>query len=203
MAATRSSDMRRVAWREAAWLNPPPACDTGPDDLVVSTAAHSDFWRHTAYGFVRDDGHALLTPMEDATAVEVSFEARFRTRYDQAGAMIRVDRETWIQAGVEFTDGVPHVGAVVTRGVSDWSLSPVPAWADRPVTVRVSRVADTVTVRARCEAEPWRLVRVAPWPAGAASTAGPYCCSPGRSGLDVRFSRFAMGPADPGLHATP
>jgi regulation of enolase protein 1 (concanavalin A-like superfamily) len=196
--------MRKVSWREAEWLNPPPTCEESEaEDLVVSTAAGSDFWRHTAYGFVRDDGHALLTPLADATAVEVSFQARFRTRYDQAGIMVRADQETWIKAGVEFTDGVPHVGAVVTRSVSDWSLSPAPDWADRLITVRVSRVADAVTVQARCETGPWQLVRVAPWPPGTASAAGPYCCSPGRSGLHVRFSRFATGSADPGFHATP
>jgi regulation of enolase protein 1 (concanavalin A-like superfamily) len=29
----------------------------------VTTRKNSDFWRYTFYGFVRDDGHAWLTPV--------------------------------------------------------------------------------------------------------------------------------------------
>ncbi|MFF4656438.1 DUF1349 domain-containing protein [Streptomyces sp. NPDC001381] len=194
---------RQVAWSEGTWLNAPPACHEDGQDLVVTTAGGSDFWRHTAYGFVRDDGHALLTDLPDTSAVEVTFTADFLTRYDQAGLMVRADDQLWVKAGAELTDGVVHVGAVVTRTVSDWSLSPVPEWSDRPVTVRASRFADALTIRARCADGPWRLLRVAPWSAGITSAAGPYCCSPGRSGLLVRFGGFTVGPADSSLHATP
>src|SRR5690606_41566187 len=44
---------------------------------------------------------------------------------------------------------------------SDWSVAPVPGWAGRLVTVRASRAGDAVTVRARVDDEPFRLVRVA------------------------------------------
>ncbi|WP_069173877.1 DUF1349 domain-containing protein [Streptomyces griseus] len=184
----------------ASWLNPPlDAVDDG-DGLEVTARGRSDFWRTTSYGFVRDDGHALLTGFPSGTAVEVTFLARFEELYDQAGVMVRVDERTWIKAGVEMSDGVPHLGAVVTRGVSDWSLSPVPEWAGRHVTVRVSRSGDAVTVRARCDDLPWRLVRLAPLDPDAAAFAGPFCCSPQREGLRVRFTGFTSGPADTALH---
>ena len=124
----------------------------------------------------------------------------FEALYDQAGLMIRVDAETWIKAGVEMSDGLPQLGAVVTRGVSDWSVAPVPEWQGRRVTVRASRSGDAVTIRARCEDGPWRLVRLAPLSADAAATAGPFCCSPERGGLEVRFTGFARGAADKALH---
>lgn len=195
--------MRDLGWDEGSWLNSPRQVRTEGADLLVTTVAGSDFWRTTSYGFVRDTGHALLTPFYGGTAVEVGFVADFDTVYDQAGVMIRIDPRTWLKAGVELTDGVPHLGAVATNGQSDWSLSPVPDWAGRDVTVRVSRSGDALTVRARVDHEPWRTVRLAPLAPSAQATAGPFCCSPQREGLRVRFTRFATGLADAALHAEP
>lgn len=37
----------------------------------------------------------------------------------------------------------------------------------------------------------------------ATASAGPFCCSPQREGLEVRFTRFVLGPADRSLHDDP
>jgi regulation of enolase protein 1 (concanavalin A-like superfamily) len=191
---------RDLPWSSGTWLNPPDDVRQDGADLVVTTGEGGDFWRTTSYGFVHDDGHALLAPFPPGTAVEVSFTADLTELYDQAGVMVRVDAEHWIKAGVEQSDGAPQLGAVVTHGTSDWSLAPVPGWAGREVTVRVSRAGDAVTVRARCDGEPWRMVRLAWLDPEAEAQAGPFCCSPLRAGLQVRFTRLATGPADAALH---
>jgi regulation of enolase protein 1 (concanavalin A-like superfamily) len=191
---------RDLAWSEASWLNPPAAATEDGAALLVDAREGSDFWRTTGYGFVRDDGHALLTPFPAGTAVEVDFAAGFTEQFDQAGVLVRVSPQTWIKAGVEFSDGELQLGAVVTHGASDWSLAPVPDWAGRDVTVRVSRSGDAVTVRARCADQPWRTVRLAHLDPAAEATAGLYCCAPSRAGLRVRFTRLSTGPADTSLH---
>jgi regulation of enolase protein 1 (concanavalin A-like superfamily) len=189
-----------VPWAAGTWLNPPPAAREEGADLVVTAAAESDFWRTTGYGFVHDDGHALLVDFPAGTAVEVSFLCDLTEQFDQAGLMVRVDEQSWTKAGVEFADGAPQLGAVVTRGLSDWSTAPVPEWLGREVTIRCSRAGDAITVRARCEDGPWRLVRLAPLDPAAAAQAGPAFCAPTRAALEVRFTRFAVGPADEALH---
>lgn len=193
--------MRDIGWDTAVWLNEPPGVRIDGRDLLVTTARNSDFWRTTSYGFETDTGHALLAPFPGDTAVEVAFVAAFEEMYDQAGVMVRVDPRTWLKAGIEMTEGVPHLSAVMTDGRSDWSLAPVPEWTGQTVLVRVSRSGDALTVRARAGREPWRTVRLAPLPPSAPAMAGPFCCSPQRAGLNVRFTRFAIGPADAGLHA--
>jgi regulation of enolase protein 1 (concanavalin A-like superfamily) len=193
---------RVLEWTAGEWLNPPPALRTDEEDgaLLVTAAEGSDFWRTTSYGFVRDTGHALLVPFAPGSAVEVTFRADLPELYDQAGVLVRAAPTTWLKAGVERSDGVPHLGAVVTHGTSDWSLAPVPEWAGQDVTIRVSRTGDALTVRARTPGSGWRMVRLAHLAPDAEATAGPFCCAPERAGLTVRFTRFATGPADRGLH---
>jgi hypothetical protein len=105
-----------------------------------------------------------------------------------------------VKAGVECADGVLQLGAVVTNPHSDWSVAPVPDWAGRSVTVRVSRSGDALTIRARVGSEPMRLVRVVPLDPSVAVEAGPFLCAPTRAGLVVRFLSWEVGPADAGLH---
>lgn len=191
---------RAVAWSSATWLNPPQATEPHGAHLVVTTRDRSDFWRTTSYGFVHDSGHALLTGFPSGTAIEVRFMATFEHRFDQAGLMVRVDANRWIKAGIELSDGLPQLGAVVTHDRSDWSMAPVPDWAGHEVTMRASRDGDAVTIRARRGGEPWQLVRLAPLAPDVTATAGPFCCSPERAGLRVRFTGFSQGPADAELH---
>ncbi len=188
-----------VDWDEGEWLNPPVDRRTDGGDLLVTAAEGSDLWRTTSYGFVRDSGHALLVDLPDASAVEVSFLLDYSGTFDQAGVLVRADERSWTKAGVEISDGVPQVGAVATREVSDWSVAPVPDWQGQVVTVRASRSGDALTLRARTGG-PWQLVRVVPIDAERAWRAGPYACSPSRAGLVIRFRRFAIGPADKALH---
>ena len=177
-------------WDAATWLNEPPAVKIDGADLLVTTGAETDFWRVTSYGYVKDDGHALLADLPVGSAVEVTYVGEFTELYDQAGVMVRVDADTWLKAGTELSDGMAQLSTVVTHGVSDWAQQPVPEWAGRPITVRVSRIGDALTVRARVADEPWRMIRLAPLSPDAVATAGPYCCTPTRAGLTVRFTRF-------------
>ncbi|PJJ65607.1 DUF1349 domain-containing protein [Compostimonas suwonensis] len=189
-----------VEWSSGVWTHEPVSAVEQGGDLLVTAVEGSDAWRHTSYGFVHDSEHTLVRELPDAAAVEVAFTVGFEAQFDQAGVFLRVDDENWIKAGVEFADGSPQLGAVVTRGSSDWSVAPVPEWAGRVVTVRASRSGDAVTVRAAVEGEPFRLVRVAPLPPGAVVHAGPFCCAPTRAGLVVRFHEWAVTEPDGSLH---
>ncbi len=181
------------------WLHEPAQVAAEGDDLVVTAVAGSDAWRHTSYGFVHDSAHALLTPLAVGQALEVDFVADFTGQFDQAGLMIRADAEHWLKAGCEFADDTLNLGAVVTLGKSDWSTGAADDWNGRRITVRASRAADSITVRAAVDGGAFRLVRVAPFVDGAAE-AGPYLCAPTRADFSVRFLARRLGPADAALH---
>jgi uncharacterized protein len=187
-----------VGW-PGRWVNQPAEVIQDGTDLVVTAIAGSDAWRHTSYGFVHDSAHALLAPLAIGEALEVDFTADFTGQFDQAGLMIRADAEHWIKAGCEYADGTLNLGAVVTLGKSDWSTGAVDDGNGRRITVRASRAADSITVRAAVDGGAFRLVRVAPFVDGYAE-AGPYLCAPTRDGFRVRFLARRLGPSDASLH---
>lgn len=190
----------RISWNDATWLNPPLATETSSDELIVTTADQSDFWNRTGYGFTHNTGHALLREFPADSAMEVEFSASWTHEFDQAGLFVYADSEHWVKAGVEFADGVLGLGAVVTDGMSDWSVGHVPEWIDKTIHVRVSRSTNAITIRARTETEPWRLVRLAPIDPTLTWRAGPLAASPTREGLEVTFGNWQIVAPDSDIH---
>lgn len=182
------------------WLNEPPSWTVSDDALTIETADASDFWQDTFYGFRRDSGHLLGRPVAGDFSAEARFEGDYEALYDQAGLMLRAGPETWIKAGIEYTDGQRHFSVVVTNGRSDWSvLSLGPGSA--PLEMRVTRHGDAVRVQYRDGEGRWALARLAWFAAPETITVGPMACSPERSGFRVRFTDFRVGPPiDRALH---
>jgi regulation of enolase protein 1 (concanavalin A-like superfamily) len=191
----------QIPWADGCWDHPPVRQrETDGGSLVVEAGGGSDAWQRTFYGFDHDSAHALLVPAETPAGYEVTFRVDYHGLYDQVGIMMRVDAQHWIKSGVEISDGIAQVGAVVTdvRG-SDWSAAPVPSWAGRDVTIRASLARGAVILRARADDEPWQFLRLAPLPLGDLYV-GPYLCAPQGPGLTTAFSRFTVGDADEQLH---
>jgi uncharacterized protein len=191
--------MKNIAWSDGRWSREPISVKEDATSLKVEAAAESDWWRTTSYGFIHDDGHALLKEFPNESSAEVSFILDYTEQFDQAGIFITSGAEHWIKAGVEFCDGLPQVGAVVTIVNSDWSVAPVAEWMGKEVTIRVSRSGDAVTIRAGINGD-LRLVRVAPLDPSRTWSAGPMFCAPTRAGFIATFTRWSEGEADPELH---
>jgi uncharacterized protein len=188
------------SWSSGRWNNRPAEVREDGTDLLVTAEEGSDAWRHTSYGFVHENEHALLAPFAPGSAVEVEFTAAFAQQFDQAGVFVSAGREHWVKAGLEFTDGQLQLGAVVTDPQSDWSAAPYPEWVNRRVVVRVSWTGESLTVRAGRAGAPLRFVRLAPFAADGPVTAGPFVCAPTRSGLVVPFHAWRVGEPDVSLH---
>jgi len=178
------------------WLNEPPEWRLDGDTLTVTTAAETDVWRVTHYGFVHDNAHLWYQPVEGDFTAEVRFTGQYEHLYDQAGLMLRLDERTWIKSGIEYTDGQQHLSAVVTRDFSDWSVLPLD---DPPpeIRLRLTRIGTAVFVDYALGDGQWRMLRLAYLPEAARAMVGPMCCSPLRAGFRVRFDGFTVGQAIP------
>jgi len=184
---------------DGKWLNPPADYRLDERVLWLRTREKTDFWRHTHYGFVRDDGHFWAVPAPQAFTAVATFEGRYETLYDQAGLMLRIDESRWIKLGIEHSDGMTNFSIVVTRGHSDWSVVGQPLIAG-PQSVRLTRTNGAVIAHFRRPDGRWQLMRVADFP-DAPATIGPMACSPERAGFEVVFTGFEItAPIDHPLH---
>jgi regulation of enolase protein 1 (concanavalin A-like superfamily) len=180
-------------WR---WLNEPPVWKEAGGGLDVVTADKTDFWRETHYGFVHDNGHFRHREVSGDFTATLDFSGAYQDQYDQAGMMLRLDERNWIKAGVEFVGRRQMVSAVVTRDFSDWSTMPAPAkygW----VTLRCTREGSAVRIEWSGYGSEFSLLRLCYFPKTERTLVGPMCCSPSRSGLEVRFRKLDIGPAIP------
>jgi regulation of enolase protein 1 (concanavalin A-like superfamily) len=176
------------------WLNPPAAWEANGDTLVVTASPRTDFWRKTHYGFIRDNGHFYHQEVAGDFEAEVEVRGDYRTLYDQAGLMVRVDEATWVKCGVELVDGVQQASVVVTRDYSDWSVVPLPA--NPPTTrVRVVRRGQDIEVHHSLGGETWVPIRTAHLPAaGEAVSVGMMCASPDGDGFRASFTGYTVRP---------
>ncbi|MCC9205011.1 DUF1349 domain-containing protein [Arthrobacter sp. zg-Y769] len=180
------------------WLNEPGSWNDNGDSLTLETAASTDFWRKTHYGFIRDTGHFFSTEVAGDFTATVTLAGDFTSLYDQAGLMLRIDERSWLKAGVEYSDGALQLSTVVTNGTSDWSLSPLGTAQDE-ITLRLTRQATAVHVQYLESGGPaghWKSLRLGYLPMESLCQVGLMACSPERGGLTVRFTNFSVVPSD-------
>jgi regulation of enolase protein 1 (concanavalin A-like superfamily) len=179
------------------WLNEPPRWRLGAQGLTLGTAAGSDFWQGTHYGFRVDNGHALLAQADGRFVLEVEVETSPRHQYDQAGVLIRLSAQDWLKASVEFEPGEPsRLGCVVTNhGWSDWSTQDVDPQIGRQVAFRVTREgADYLVEAMPLVSGRWSQIRLARLQNddGGPIAAGLYACSPKDAGFEATFRRLRL-----------
>lgn len=183
------------------WTNEPVRTELRSDGTLVVTAGEkSDAWRKTYYGFERASENAYLRSWDGDQAYEVTFLLDYTEQFDQAGLFVRGSESDWIKAGVEFADGAPQLGAVVTHDFSDWSVAPVPSWQGEAVTVTATRVRDAIIIRAGLRGQALQPVRIAYMSEDAELEVGLFCASPSRAGLEVTFLSWGWTDAVTELH---
>ena len=106
------------------WFNEPERWTAEDGILTMQVPPHCDYWRVSHYGFTVDDAPFCYAIYGGEFEAKVKVTGDYKTRFDQAGLMLRIDAENYIKAGVEFVDGKFNLSTVVTHGTSDWSIIP-------------------------------------------------------------------------------
>ena len=127
------------------WFSEPESWSVENDRLVMDVTPQSDYWRISHYGFTVDDAPFLYTVRGGEFEVKVKITGDYKVRFDQAGLMLRIDKENYIKAGIEFVDGKYNLSTVVTHKTSDWSVIEL----DKPVEyvwIKAVRRLDAVEI---------------------------------------------------------
>ncbi len=80
------------------WLNEPAHWQAHDDEILVTADPHTDFWRTTHYGFIRDSGHLYHQAATGDFQLDVEVRGRYAAPRDQAGLMLRMgyDNDSFI-----------------------------------------------------------------------------------------------------------
>jgi len=165
--------------------------------LHLATSPDTDFWQRTHYGFRRDNGHALLTPVTENFCMIVRTVFRPRLQYDQCGLMVRLDAENWIKASTEFeSPDHSRLGSVVTNlGWSDWATVDLSGPVEEMWYRIQSRGQDFLLEFSR-DGQTWSQLRIAHLHQAFETLAiGPYACSPMQGSFEAEFDHYQVGPS--------
>ncbi|HBX90232.1 DUF1349 domain-containing protein [Alistipes sp.] len=173
------------------WFNEPERWSIDDDRLTIYATPHSDYWRISHYGFTVDDGPFCYATYGGEFEAKVRIDGDYRTRFDQAGLMLRIDAERWIKAGIEYVDGRYHLSCVVTDGRSDWSVIAL----DRPVEtvwIKAVRRLDAVEIYYSFDDDTYTMMRNAPFRDRIPVQVGMMAASPDGDGFEARFDGFRV-----------
>ncbi len=173
------------------WLHEPLSWHEDDTGLVVTADPHTDFWRYTGYGYVRDNAHIYGELRSGEFTFYTRFKANYKNQYDQAGVAVRVDERNWMKSGVELFNERLRFSIVVTVDNSNWSISDLPADFEY-LNLEVERTDDSLEVSYSVDDDELDLASIVYLEPRAEVLAGVMCASPEGEGFTTHFSELSL-----------
>lgn len=173
------------------WFNEPENWTIENGTLVMDVTPQSDYWRVSHYGFTVDDAPFLYTLRGGEFEVKVKISGKYKERFDQAGLMLRIDKENYVKAGIEFVDGKYNLSAVVTHGTSDWSVIKL----DEPVDfmwIKAVRRLDAVEIFYSFDDKEYTMMRNCWMQDNTPIMVGMMAACPDGNGFEATFEEFKI-----------
>lgn len=173
------------------WFNEPESWTIDNGKLVMDVTPQSDYWRVSHYGFTVDDAPFLYTLRGGEFEVKVKISGKYKVRFDQAGLILRIDKENYVKAGIEFVDGKYNLSAVVTHGTSDWSVIKL----DEPVDfvwIKAVRRLDAIEIFYSFDDKEYTMMRNCWMQDNTPIMVGMMAACPDGNGFEATFEEFKI-----------
>ena len=173
------------------WFNEPEHWEISGNILSMDVTPKTDYWRVSHYGFTVDDAPFYYATYGGEFEAKAKISGNYKTRFDQAGMMLRIDCENYIKTDIEYVDGKYNISAVVTHGTSDWSVIAL----ERPVDaiwIKAVRRRDAIEIFYSFDDIEYTLMRNAWMKACCPISVGLFGASPDGDGFRATFSDFKV-----------
>lgn len=173
------------------WFNEPENWSITDNVLTMDVTPHSDYWRISHYGFTVDDAPFYYAEYGGEFEAKVKIMGNYKTRFDQAGVMIRLNHENYIKTGIEFVDGKYNLSTVVTHKTSDWSVISL----ENPVEyiwIKAVRRRDAIEIFYSFDDKEYHMMRNAWVQENHPVKIGMFGASPDGNGFKAKFSDFKV-----------
>ncbi len=171
------------------WFNEPEQYEIKNGTLTMDVPAQCDYWRVAHYGFTVDDGPFLYGMYGGEFEAKVKVSGDYKVRFDQAGMMIRIDKDNYMKCGIEYVDGKFNISTVVTHNMSDWSLIRL----DKPVDyiwLKAVRRKDAIEVFYSFDDKEYTMMRTLWMQQNTPVMVGLMAACPDGNGFRAKFSDF-------------
>ena len=173
------------------WFNEPESWSIKNNKLTMQVTPQSDYWRISHYGFTVDDAPFLYTTRGGEFEVKVKISGDYKVRFDQAGLMLRTDKENYIKAGIEFVDGKYNISCVVTHHTSDWSVITLDKAIDH-IWIKAVRRLDAVEIFYSFDDKNYVMMRNCHLADNTPVMVGMMAACPDGNGFEARFEGFKI-----------
>ena len=173
------------------WFNEPESWSIKNNKLTMQVTPQSDYWRISHYGFTVDDAPFLYTTRGGEFEVKVKISGDYKVRFDQAGLMLRADKENYIKAGIEFVDGKYNISCVVTHHTSDWSVITLDKAIDH-IWIKAVRRLDAVEIFYSFDDKNYVMMRNCHLADNTPVMVGMMAACPDGQGFEARFEEFKI-----------
>ncbi len=173
------------------WFNEPEAYTIKGKTLTMEVPAKTDYWRIAHYGFTVDDGPFMYTTYGGEFEAKVKVSGEYKTRFDQAGLMIRIDHKNYVKTGIEFVDGKHNISTVVTHDTSDWSVIAL----DKPIDylwIKAVRRKDAIEIFYSFDDKEYTMMRTLWMQDNCPVMVGPVAACPDGNGFTAKFENFEV-----------
>lgn len=173
------------------WFNEPESWTIEGNTLTMDVTPQSDYWRISHYGFTVDDAPFLYTLRGGEFEVKVKISGDYKVRFDQAGLMLRIDKENYIKTGIEYVDGKYNLSTVVTHTTSDWSVIEL----EKPVEyvwIKAVRRLDAVEIFYSFDDEHYTMMRNCWLEDNTPVMVGMMAACPDGDGFKATFEEFSI-----------
>ncbi|AQX84573.1 DUF1349 domain-containing protein [Elizabethkingia sp. HX WHF] len=173
------------------WFNEPEKWEIKNNSLQMFVTPQSDYWRISHYGFTVDDAPFCYGVYGGEFEVKVKITGDYKERFDQAGLMLRIDKENYIKTGIEFVDGKYNISSVVTHKTSDWSMISLDKSLPY-IWIKAVRKLDAVEIYYSFDDTNYQLMRNAYLQDNTPVMVGLMGASPDGKGFLAKFENFSV-----------
>ncbi|MDX8571559.1 DUF1349 domain-containing protein [Elizabethkingia sp. HX QKY] len=173
------------------WFNEPEKWEIKNNSLQMFVTPQSDYWRISHYGFTVDDAPFYYGVYGGEFEVKVKITGDYKERFDQAGLMLRIDKENYIKTGIEFVDGKYNISSVVTHKTSDWSMIGLDKSLPY-IWIKAVRRLDAVEIYYSFDDKSYQLMRNSYLQDNTPVMVGLMGASPDGKGFLAKFENFSV-----------
>lgn len=183
--------MHAQSLEKMQWFNEPESWEINGQTFSMYVTPQTDYWRISHYGFTVDDAPFYYATYGGEFEAKVKISGEYKTRFDQACMMLRIDKENYIKTGIEYVDGKYNLSAVITHKTSDWSVitleKPVPY-----IWIKAVRRLDAVEIYYSFDDKEYVMMRNAWMRDNTPMMVGLMGASPDGDGFKATFENFQI-----------